>query len=65
MWQEAVKYRGYARECLKQAKHADTSERREKLVALARVWNEAAIAVDPSRAPSTPSSRHTVDISVR
>jgi hypothetical protein len=51
MWREAVmKYRGYARECRKQAEHADTLERREKLVALARVWDEAAQAVDADKA---------------
>ena len=46
MWREAEKYRGYERECLRQAEQADTPERRDKLVDLARVWADAALAVD-------------------
>jgi hypothetical protein len=45
---EAVKYRDYARECLRQAEQAESPERREKLIELARVWTEAAIVMEPA-----------------
>jgi len=40
---EAKKYQGYARECLRQAEAADTSDTREKLIELSRIWMEAAL----------------------
>src|SRR5580704_12246596 len=40
---EAQKYWQYSRECTKQALEADTPERRDQLLGLARVWTEAAI----------------------
>jgi hypothetical protein len=46
MSREAQKYRDYARECLRQAEEAHTSERRDKLLELARVWADAALAID-------------------
>jgi len=46
MSREAQKYRDYARECLRQAEEADTSERRDKLLELARVWADAAAAIE-------------------
>ena len=39
-WQ-AKKYRGYAIECVRLAKHADSIEKRNKLLELARVWMDA------------------------
>jgi hypothetical protein len=39
---EAKKYRAYARECLQLAEKAASSQVREKLIALSRVWMEAA-----------------------
>jgi hypothetical protein len=52
MRHEVVKYRDYARECLRQAEQAATSERRDKLLQLARIWTEAAQVLDaaPRRA---------------
>jgi hypothetical protein len=41
---EAKKYLDYARECVKQAEEAHTQERRDKLIELARVWTQAALA---------------------
>ena len=46
MSREAQKYQDYARECLRQAEEADTSERRDKLLELARVWADAAAAIE-------------------
>jgi hypothetical protein len=46
MSRAAQKYRGYARECLRQAEEADTSERRDKLLEIARVWADAAAAIE-------------------
>jgi hypothetical protein len=40
-WQ-AKKYRGYATECVRLAKQADSIEKRNKLLELARVWMDAA-----------------------
>jgi len=42
MSREAEKYRAYERECLRQAQQAHSSERRDKLLELARVWADAA-----------------------
>jgi hypothetical protein len=46
MSREAEKYRAYERECLRQAQQAHSSERRDKLVELARVWAALAVEVD-------------------
>jgi len=40
---EAKKYYGYARECTRLAGEADTIEKRNKLLDLARVWRDAAV----------------------
>jgi hypothetical protein len=61
MWYDAVKYRIYARECLRQAEQADTPERRNELTDLARIWTEAAEALDANQATSASSrSREAV-----
>jgi hypothetical protein len=46
---DAAKYRGYARECMRQAEEADEPERRNKLLELVRVWDAAALALDDGR----------------
>ena len=38
---EATKYHTYARECLRQAEAAETPAKREKLIALSRIWMES------------------------
>ena len=43
---QARKYSEYVRECLRQAERADSSERREKLIELARIWMNAARVED-------------------
>ena len=43
MGAEAKKYFAYARECARQAGEATSSERRDKLLELARVWTVAAL----------------------
>jgi hypothetical protein len=43
---DAAKYRGYARECMRQAEEADEPERRNKLLELVRVWDAAALTFD-------------------
>jgi hypothetical protein len=43
MRSEADKYYAYARECLKQAEHADSESKRDRLLELARVWTQAAL----------------------
>jgi hypothetical protein len=40
---EAKKYHGYARECTRLAGEANTLEKRNKLLDLARVWRDAAL----------------------
>jgi hypothetical protein len=40
---EARKYYGYAHECTRLAEHADSVEKRNKLLELARVWIDAAL----------------------
>jgi hypothetical protein len=40
---EARKYHAYARECSRLAEQADSIEKRNKLLELARVWLDAAI----------------------
>jgi hypothetical protein len=50
---DATKYRGYARECVRQAEQADKPERRNKLLELARVWDAAAFDSEAAiRAPA-------------
>ena len=44
-WQ-AKKYRDYASECLRLAQQADSIEKRNKLLELARVWADAAVVED-------------------
>jgi hypothetical protein len=39
---EARKYYGYARECVRLARQAESVEKRNKLLELARVWVNAA-----------------------
>jgi hypothetical protein len=46
MSREAEKYRAYERECLRQAQEAHSSERRTKLLELARVGGEFVILGD-------------------
>jgi hypothetical protein len=43
---DTAKYRGYARECMRQAEEADEPERRDKLLELVRVWEAAALTFD-------------------
>jgi len=60
MSREAEKYRAYERECLRQAQQAHSSERRIKRRELARVWADAALAVEVDEATGdvlSPSSR--------
>jgi len=57
---EAKKYLDYARECVRLAGHAETADARDKLIALARVWMDAAMteetaAAKPSSRPTAPS----------
>jgi hypothetical protein len=40
---EAKKYHRYAAECARLAQHAESVEKRNKLLELARVWLDAAI----------------------
>jgi len=40
---EAKKYYGYAQECARLAGEANTIEKRNKLLDLARVWRDAAL----------------------
>ena len=47
---QAKKYNEYVRDCLRQAERAETAERREKLIALARVWMNAASAEEEAAA---------------
>jgi hypothetical protein len=57
MSREAEKYRAYERECLRQAQQAHSSERRDKLVELARIWADAALAVEVHEATGGALSR--------
>ena len=43
MLSEAKKYHAYARECLSLAEEATSSDVRERLIELSRVWMEAAL----------------------
>ena len=43
MLSEAKKYHAYAWECLKLAEEATSSDMRERLIELSRVWMEAAL----------------------
>jgi hypothetical protein len=53
---DAAKYRGYARECMRQAEEADEPERRNKLLELVRVWDAAALALDDGGSARTLSN---------
>ena len=57
MSREAEKYRAYERECLRQAQRAHSSERRNKLLELARVWADAALAMEVDDATGDVLSR--------
>jgi hypothetical protein len=49
---EAKKYFGYARECVRLAGHAETTEARSKLIDLARVWMQAGLNEEGNANPS-------------
>ena len=57
MSREAEKYRAYERECVRQAKEAHSPERWTKLLELARVWADAALAVEVEEATDDGVSR--------
>jgi hypothetical protein len=40
---ESKKYQDYARECVRLAGHANTTQERDRLLDLARVWMDAAM----------------------
>ena len=46
---EAKKYEEYARECVRLAGHADTTEARDQLLDLARVWMDAAMTEEEAQ----------------
>ena len=54
-WQ-AKKYRGYASECVRLARQADSIEKRNKLLELARVWADAAVVEDQLAAEASTST---------
>jgi hypothetical protein len=54
-WQ-ASKYRGYANECVRLSEQADSIEKRDKLVELARVWADAALVEERFAAEARPIS---------
>jgi hypothetical protein len=56
MRSEARKYCDYARECVRLAGRAETSDLRDQLLDLARVWMDAAMTEDglAGEKPSTP-----------
>jgi hypothetical protein len=56
MQQEAEKYRGYARECMRQATTAESSEHQRRLTELAQVWLQAALVEDGVAARSGSSA---------
>lgn len=51
---ESSKYRRYASECVLLAQQADSIEKRNKLVELARVWTDAALVEEQCVAVATP-----------
>jgi hypothetical protein len=53
-WQ-AKKYRDYASECVRLAQQADSIEKRNKLLELARVWMDAAVVEDQLAAETSTS----------
>jgi hypothetical protein len=57
MSSEAKKYHGYARDCVRLAEAAETPERRDRLIDLARIWMDAALteedAEEKARRPSS------------
>jgi len=56
MTQEAEKYRDYARECMRQAIIAESSEHQRRLTELAQVWLQAALVEDGVGARSASSA---------
>ena len=54
---EAKKYRGYARECVRLAGHAETPELRDKVIDLARIWMDAALTEEEAEEKASCSSR--------
>jgi hypothetical protein len=54
-WQ-AKKYRGYATECVRLAQQADSIEKRNTLLELARVWMDAALVEEQFATDATPLS---------
>ena len=54
-WQ-AKKYRGYAIECVRLAKQAESIEKRNKLLELARVWADAALVEEQFATEARPLS---------
>jgi len=54
-WQ-ARKYRDYASECVRLAQQADSIEKRNKLLELARVWADAAVVEDQLAAEGSTST---------
>ena len=54
-WQ-AKKYRDYASECVRLAQQADSIEKRNKLLELARVWADAAVVEDQLAAEASTST---------
>jgi hypothetical protein len=54
---EAKKYRRYASECVRLAQQANSVEKRNKLVELARVWIDAALVEDQLAAEAEQFSR--------
>ena len=53
MLSEAKKYHSYARECVRLAGQAETPERRDKLIDLARVWMDAALTEEEAQERTT------------
>ena len=51
----AGKYRDYASECVRLAQQADSIEKRNKLLELARVWADAAVVEDQLAAEASTS----------
>jgi hypothetical protein len=51
----AKKYRDYASECVRLAEQADSIEKRNKLLELARVWADAAVVEDQLAAEASTS----------
>jgi hypothetical protein len=54
MSSEAKKYHGYARECVRLAEAAETPDRRDRLIDLARIWMDAALTEEEAEERATP-----------